>query len=197
MRTEKDYAPEIEKAVEVLRKGGVILCPTDTVWGIGCDASNAEAVEKVYKIKKRAESKSFVLLASDMDMVARNVKEIPSVAIDLIEVNDRPMTIVYPGAICDRYHLADNVVAEDGSVGIRIPAMAFCRDLVAKLGHPMVSTSANVSGEGSPQVFEDVPQEIVDAVDYVVDPSLEVGSTGLSSQIIKVGMGSEVKIIRE
>jgi len=192
----KDYTPELVKALEVLKKGGVILYPTDTIWGIGCDASNAEAVEKVYKIKKRSEAKSLVLLASDMDMVAKNIKEIPGIAIDLVEVNDRPMTIIYPGAICDRYHLASNVVAEDGSVGIRIPLMDFCRDLVRRLGHPLVSTSANISGEPAPEFFEDIPDEIKSAVDYIVDPSLDADSTGMASQIIKVGLDSEVKIIR-
>lgn len=196
------------EALKVLREGGVILYPTDTIWGLGCDATNPEAVRKVYDIKRRADSKSLVLLANDMDMIARYVKIVPDMAADLVEVNDKPMTIVYPGAICcptpapgekaaaDRYHLAYNVVAEDGSVGIRIPMMDFCKDLVFKLARPLVSTSANISGEPSPESFGDIPEEIKSAVDYIVDPSLAAGSTGMASQIIKLEVDGQVKIIR-
>ena len=134
---------------EVLRRGGVILYPTDTIWGIGCDATDPDAVRRVYEIKRRSDSKSLVLLASDLDMVARYITKIPDVAIDLVEVNDKPMTIIYPGAVCsqapaegeatpkDRWHLAWNTVAEDGSVGIRIPMMDFCKELVRRLGRPL------------------------------------------------------------
>ena len=131
----------ISDAVEVLRNGGTILYPTDTVWGLGCDATNPDAVSEIYRIKRRSDSKALVLLASDMDMVARYVREIPEIAVQLVEVNDRPMTIIYPGAIAaeagapaDRHMLARNTVAEDGSVGIRIPHMEFCVKLVRRLG---------------------------------------------------------------
>lgn len=184
----------INEALEVLKKGGVILYPTDTVWGLGCDASNAEAVKKVYEIKRRSDSKSLVLLASDLDMVARFVKQIPDIAIDLVEVNDRPMTLIYPGAN-DRL-LAANVIAEDGSVGIRIPMNDFCVKLVRRLRCPLVSTSANISGEPTPEKYSDIPEDIRAAVDYIVNPSLEAGSTGLASQIIKVELDGQVKIIR-
>ncbi len=188
-------------ALETLRKGGTILYPTDTVWGIGCDATSREAVARIFEIKRREDSKSLVLLASDMDMVAKFIKEIPSIAIDLVEVNDAPMTIIYPGAICsengDRWHLASNVVAPDGSVGIRIPLMEWCQKLVFKLGRPIVSTSANISGEPTPLRFSDIPQEIKDAVDFVVPPSVDKCSTGKASQIIKLGLGGEVEIIRK
>lgn len=198
----------MDAALKTLKEGGVILYPTDTIWGIGCDATNPEAVRRVYDIKHRSDSKSLVLLACDLDMVARYIKQIPDIAIDLVEVNDKPMTIVYPGAICtsapaegqkpaqDRYHLAYNTVAEDGSVGIRIPLMDFCKELVRKLGRPLVSTSANISGEPSPQTFADIPQEIRDAMDYIVPAALEVGSTGLASQIIKLEVDGQFKIIR-
>ena len=159
----------IKEAVEVLKKGGVILYPTDTLWGIGCDATNPSAVARVFEIKRRSEAKSLVLLASDLDMVARYIKQIPSIAIDLVEVNDAPMTIVYPGA----QGLAPAVVAEDGSVGIRIPNHEFCKELVRRLRAPLVSTSANISGEPSPASFREIPQEIKDAVDYIVHPSME------------------------
>ena len=186
----------LKEAIGVLRSGGVILYPTDTVWGIGCDATDPEAVSRVYAIKRRSEAKSLVLLCADLDMVARYVKAVPNIAIDLVEVNDRPMTLIYPGAITGGYGLAENAVAEDGSVGMRIPLPGFWRDLVARLGRPLVSTSANISGEPTPRRFAEIPQEIRDAVDYVVPAALERGSTGTASQIIKVGLGGEVEIIR-
>lgn len=196
---------ELQKALEVLRNGGIILYPTDTVWGIGCDATDPEAVAKVYAIKKRQDTKSLVLLASDIDMICRYVKEIPEMAVQLIEVNDKPMTIIYPDAVAgekgnmkaDRRCLAFNTVAEDGSVGMRIPMMDFCRQLAFKLGRPLVSTSANISGEPTPKRFSDISEEIRSAVDHIVDPSLEKGSTGQSSSIIKVGLDYSIEIIRK
>ena len=192
------------EALRVLREGGTILYPTDTVWGLGCDATNPEAVAKIYEIKQRSDSKSLVLLACNLDMVAKYVKEVPSIAVDLVEVNDAPMTIIYPEALAgvagepgDRWHLAHNAVAEDGSVGIRIPLMDWCRDLVFKLGRPIVSTSANISGEPTPQRFSEIPQEIKDAVDFVVSPSIDTQSTGKASQILKVGLRGEIEIIRK
>ena len=191
----------LAEALRTLREGGTILYPTDTVWGLGCDATNAAAVARIFEIKRRADSKSLVLLASDLDMVAKYVKEIPDIAIDLVEVNDAPMTIIYPGAICsetgDKWHLAASVVAADGTVGIRIPLMDWCKQLVFKLGRPIVSTSANISGEPTPQRFSDIPQEIKDAVDFVVPPSVDTQSTGRASQILKVGLRGEIEIIRK
>ena len=192
----------LSQAVEVLKKGGVILYPTDTVWGIGCDATNASAVARVYEIKRRSEAKSLVLLAADLDMVAMHVKQIPSIAIDLVEVNDAPMTIIYPGA----QYLAPNAVAQDGSVGIRVPFVPedeagslrgadFCRQLARSLRKPLVSTSANISGEPTPERWKDISEEIKSAVDYCVPARLENG-TGRASQIIKLGLGGEVEIIR-
>ena len=185
---------QIEKAIEVLKNGGVILYPTDTIWGIGCDATNPEAVKKVFAIKQREESKSLVTLVSDLDMLARYVKEIPEAAIDLIEVNDAPMTIIYPEAV----GLAQNVIAEDGSVGIRIPMNEFCRQLCFKLRKPLVSTSANISGENPPKGFKDISKEIKDAVDYTVHPSMEEKtSTHKASQIIKLSLSGQIQIIRK
>lgn len=195
---------EIQKAVEVLRKGGVILYPTDTIWGIGCDATDPEAVARVYDIKRRNDSKALVLLASDMDMICRYVREVPEMAVQLVEVNDKPMTIIYPDAVAglssspaSPHCLAYNTVAEDGSVGIRVPMMEFCRLLSARLGRPVVSTSANISGSPSPKSFAEVSMEIRDAVDHIVDPELEKGSTGKSSSIIKVGLDYSIEIIRK
>ena len=203
---------EIEKvlteAVQTLRQGGVILYPTDTIWGLGCDATNPEAVKRIYEIKRRDDSKSLVLLACDLDQIARYVKEIPPMAIDLVEVNDKPMTLIYPGALtypapaegeapkADKYHLAYNAVAADGTVGIRIPLMDFCKRMAEKLSRPVVSTSANISGQASPKKFKDIPEEITSAVDYIVDPRIEATSTGEASQIIKIGLRGEVEIIR-
>ncbi|MBO4671058.1 MAG: threonylcarbamoyl-AMP synthase [Bacteroidales bacterium] len=182
----------IDEAVRVLKAGGVILYPTDTVWGLGCDATNAEAVAKVFAVKRRSEAKSLVVLACDLDMVALHIREIPSIAIDLVEVNDAPMTIVYPGA----QGLAANVVAEDGSVGIRIPHHEFCEALIRRFRRPIVSTSANVSGEPSPASFSEISQEIRDAVDWCAPRKFEAGATGRPSQIIKLGLRGEVEIIR-
>ena len=194
----------LNNALQTLRDGGTILYPTDTVWGLGCDATNPAAVARIFEIKQRSDSKSLVLLACDLDMVAKYVKEIPSIAVDLVEVNDAPMTIIYPGAVAgapgadgDRWHLAHNTVAEDGSVGIRIPLMDWCKQLVYKLGRPIVSTSANISGEPTPQRFSEIPQQIKDAVDFVVPPSVDTASTGKASQILKVGLKGEIEIIRK
>ena len=194
---------QIQKAIEVLRAGGIILYPTDTVWGIGCDATNPEAVAKVYAVKKREDSKSLVLLASDIDMICRYVKEIPEMAVQLIEVNDKPMTIIYPGAVAGKegeksnHCLAYNTVAEDGTVGIRIPMMDFCQQLVSRFGRPIVSTSANISGEATPKKFDEISDAIKSSVDMTVDPSLERGATGNSSSIIKVGLDYSIEIIRK
>ncbi len=194
----------LAEALRVVREGGTLLYPTDTVWGLGCDATNPAAVARIYEIKQRADSKSLVLLACDLDMVAKYVREIPSIAVDLVEVNDAPMTLIYPEAIAgvegepgDRWHLAWNCVAADRSVGIRIPLMDWCRQLVFKLGRPLVSTSANLSGEPTPLRFSDIPQEIKDAVDFVVPPSVDTQSTGKASQILKVGLRGEIEIIRK
>ncbi len=184
---------QIKSAVDVLKKGGTILYPTDTIWGLGCDATNAEAVAKIYEIKKRAESKSLVTLVNDMDMIGRYIKEIPQIAIELLEVNDAPMTIIYPGAI----GLAKNVLAEDGTVGIRIPNNEFCKQLIFRLHRPIVSTSANISGEPSPQSFKEISEEIKNSVDLIVDKSMEEESTHKASQIIKISLNGEITVIRK
>lgn len=205
-----DVNQEIRKAVEVLRKGGVILYPTDTVWGIGCDATNPEAVSRIYSIKRRADSKSLVLLADGLDMVGRFVKEIPEMAVQLVDVNDKPMTIIYPGAVTGerpsedgvmpapaRHCLAFNTVADDGTVAIRIPMMDFCLKVVRGLGRPVVSTSANISGESTPEAFCGISRQIKDAVDHIVDAGLEGQSSGKPSSIIKVGLDYSIQIIRK
>lgn len=184
---------EIQKAADILRKGGIIIYPTDTIWGIGCDATNATAVDKIYALKKRTDSKSMLLLVDNADRVGRYVSEIPFIANDLIELNDKPLTIIYPNAI----NLPDNLVAEDGSIGIRVSNNEFCRQLVHRLGRPVVSTSVNISGEKAPMTYAEISKEMLDAVDYVVDPKFEGKATHRPSSIIKLGLGGEVEIIRK
>ena len=191
---EKDIdLEEVKAAVETLKAGGVILYPTDTVWGLGCDATNEAAVQRIYEIKQRADSKSLITLVANADMLGKYVKVIPEVAINLLEVNDKPMTIIYPDAM----GLAPNVVAEDGTAGIRIPMNDFCVEVIRRFHKPIVSTSANISGQPAPAFYEDIPMEIIDAADWVADPYLEEGATGEPSQIIQVGLHGEIKIIRE
>ena len=279
----KDLNTVIAEALDVLKRGGLILYPTDTVWGIGCDATNEAAVQKVFALKRRAEAKSLVLLACDLDMVARYVRKIPPIAVDLVEVNDAPMTIVYPGAIVAwasggaAFGLAPATVAADGSVGIRIPHLpaagsrsaafsgcpvkngqnrqtpqglgvggpsksakndgapsatasapgsrsaalrtsspsgadwaerpasagaVFCHRLIYRLRRPLVSTSANISGEAAPSDFAAISPEIRAGVDYVVPAALspfgrfDDSATGRPSQILKLGLDGEVEIIR-
>lgn len=184
---------EVKAAVETLKAGGVILYPTDTVWGLGCDATNEAAVARIYAIKQRADSKSLITLVANADMLGKYVKIIPEVAINLLEVNDKPMTIIYPDAM----GLAPNVVAEDGTAGIRIPMNDFCVEVIRRFHKPIVSTSANISGQPAPAFYEDIPMEIIDAADWVADPYLEEGATGEPSQIIQVGLHGEIKVIRE
>ena len=184
---------EVKAAVETLKAGGIILYPTDTVWGLGCDATNEKAVARIYEIKQRADNKSLITLVADADMLGKYVKVIPEVAINLLEVNDKPMTIIYPDAM----GLAPNVVAADGTAGIRIPMNDFCVEVIRRFHKPIVSTSANISGEPAPAWYEDIPVEIIEAADWVADPYLEEGATGEPSQIIQVGLHGEVKVIRE
>lgn len=184
---------EIKNALEVLRKGGTILYPTDTVWGIGCDARSKDAVAKVFKIKQRAEYKSMVTLVCDHTMLNRYVKEVPEVAWDLLEAADRPLTIIYP----DARMLAENVIAADGSVGIRLIKDEFCKNLIHKFGKPIVSTSANISGEDAPAAFSEIKLDILNKVDYIVNLRQNEQNNTLPSTIIKVDMNGEFKIIRK
>lgn len=184
---------EIKKACEVMQNGGVILYPTDTVWGIGCDATNEKAVKRVYEIKRRADSKAMLVLVDSPVKVDFYVQEVPSVAWDLIEMTTKPLTIIYDGA----RNLAPNLVADDGSVGIRVTDEAFSKELCFRFRKAVVSTSANISGQPSPAVFSEISEEIKDAVDYVVDFRRDETGHPKPSSIIKLGSGGEIKIIRE
>lgn len=184
---------EIKKACEVMQKGGVILYPTDTVWGIGCDATNEEAVKRVYEIKRRADSKAMLVLVDSEVKVDFYVRDVPPVAWDLIELTTKPLTIIYDNA----RNLAPNLIAADGSVGIRVTGEEFSKQLCFRFRKAIVSTSANISGQPAPAVFSEISEDIKQAVDYVVD--FRRGETGhpQPSSIIKLGKGGEIKIIRE
>lgn len=186
-------ADEAKKCVEVLKKGGVILYPTDTVWGIGCDATNAEAVKRVYEIKRRADNKAMLLLVDNADRICRYVAKVPMVAWDLIELADKPLTIIYDGA----RNLAPNLIAEDGSIGIRVTSELFSKELCYRFQKAIVSTSANISGEPTPRFFAEISPEIIEAVDYVVGYKQQERGNPKSSSIIKLGENGTVTIIRQ
>jgi L-threonylcarbamoyladenylate synthase len=183
---------DIKAALAVLQKGGVILYPTDTIWGLGCDASNEEAVKRIYNIKNRIDSKSMLVLMENAALLERYVDEVPEIAYDLIELSDKPLTIIYDGA----KNLAKNLIADDGSIGIRLTSEAFSSDLIRRFKRPIVSTSANISGKPSPACFEEIDQEIIDAVDYVVNYRQNDPQKAVPSSIMKLGRGGEIKIIR-
>lgn len=184
---------EIEKALEVLKNGGVILYPTDTVWGLGCDATNEAAVAKIQAIKQRPEDKSFILLLDNENKLASYVQEIPDLAYDLIEYAENPLTIIFSQA----KNLAKNVINDDGSIGIRVVKHEFCEALIQRFRKPIVSTSANIAGMPTPATFGEISEEIIDAVDYVVD--LEQASTTPkhASTIMKLSPGGEFHFIRK
>ncbi|MDD4921024.1 MAG: L-threonylcarbamoyladenylate synthase [Bacteroidales bacterium] len=184
---------EIIRAQEILYKGGVILYPTDTIWGIGCDATNEEAVRRVFDIKKRVDSKALLVLIDSPVKLDFYVKEVPEVAWDLVELADNPLTIIYPGA----RNLAPNLLAEDGSVGIRVTRESFSKKLCERFRKAIVSTSANVSGEPSPGFFEEISPEIIAGVDYVVNYRRDDKTPSKASSIIKLGVGGKVEIIRK
>ncbi|MBM6858686.1 L-threonylcarbamoyladenylate synthase [Caecibacteroides pullorum] len=184
---------EIKKACQVMREGGVILYPTDTIWGIGCDATNEEAVRRVYEIKRRADSKAMLVLVDSAVKVDFYVQDVPEVAWDLIELADKPLTIIYSGA----RNLAPNLLAEDGSVGIRVTGEEFSKRLCQQFRKAIVSTSANVSGQPSPQNFSEISEEIKSAVDYIVDYRREETTQAKPSSIIKLDKGGVIKIIRQ
>ena len=184
---------EIKNCIEVLKKDGTILYPTDTIWGIGCDATSQHAVEKIYHIKKRLESKSLIILLADMKDISEYVKTVPDIARDLMKNVEQPLTIIYPNA----QNLPKNVIAEDNSIAIRIVKNPFCKALIREFGKPIVSSSANIAGEPAPMVFKFVSQEILDQVDYVVKIYQDVLNEVKPSRIIKLKENGEFHIIRQ
>jgi len=184
---------DIKAALAVLQKGGVILYPTDTIWGLGCDACNEEAVKRIYVIKNRIDSKGMLVLLENAALIERYIDEVPEIAYDLIELTDKPLTIIYDGA----KNLAKNLVADDGSIGIRITSEGFSSELIRRFKRPIVSTSANISGKPSPACFDEIDRKIIDAVDYVVKYRQNDTQKAVHSSIMKLGRGGEIKIIRE
>ena len=191
MSRERDE--DIRKAIEVLRAGGTILYPTDTIWGIGCDATNSEAVRKVFDIKQREDSKALICLVDSPGRLQRYVRNVPDVAWDIIDLATKPTTVILSGAV----NLAPNLLAEDGSVGLRVTNEVFSQTLCYRFQKAIVSTSANISGEPSPQTFADIDPAIIAAVDYVCESRQRDTSRHEPSSIIKLGASGEVTIIRK
>ncbi len=184
---------DIRKACEVLRNGGMILYPTDTIWGIGCDATNEEAVKKIYKLKQRDDSKSMLLLLDNPAKLQTYVQEVPDIAWDLIELADKPLTIIYEGA----RNLAPALIAADGTIGIRITHELFSRELCKQFRKPIVSTSANISGQPTPSRFSQISREIIEGVDYVVKYRQKEQTDSKTSSIIRLTRNGTIQIVRK
>ena len=182
---------DLDNSLEALSRGGVILYPTDTVWGIGCDATNRRAIERIYAIKRRNEAQTMLTLVDGRDMLSEYVEDIPDIAMQLIEESAKPLSIIYPKA----KNLPDNLVAGNGSIGIRMVNDLFCQQLIGAFGKPVVSTSANISGKPAPGTFDEISGEIRAAVDYVVNWRQDDRQPATASSIILLNMdGSYVKI---
>lgn len=186
-------AAAVDEAVKVLKAGGLILYPTDTVWGIGCDATNEEAVQRIYTLKQSENKHSMLVLCASADEIVRYVNRAPGIAFEVLEMATSPLTLILPGAV----GVAKNLIPDEGTLGVRVPDHAFCQLLLRKLGRPLVSTSANLSGEKTPRTLSEIVPAIVSGVDYVVNPRFEGRPTGKSSSIIAFGENGEVRVIRE
>lgn len=184
---------EIERVLRILQDGGIILYPTDTVWGIGCDATNEAAVDRIYKLKRSENKHSMLVLCYDLDMVVRYVSKAPSIAYEVMEMAEKPLTAILPGARL----VAQNLIPSTGTLGVRVPRHEFCQKLLYRLRLPLVSTSANISGETTPVTFKDVSREIIDGVDYVVSPKYEGKPTKKASSIISFDESGTFSIIRQ
>ncbi|MDR2913174.1 MAG: threonylcarbamoyl-AMP synthase [Alistipes sp.] len=184
---------ELLRAAEVLKRGGVILYPTDTVWGVGCDATNDEAVQRVYALKRSENKHSMTVLVGSVNDVGRYVRRVPEVAWQLLEVAEEPLTLILPGGV----GVSPLLIPEAGTIGVRVPRHEFLVALLRRLGRPLVSTSANISGADTPLTFSEISSEIRDGVDLVVSSRFEGRPTRKPSSIISLGVGGEIKIIRE
>lgn len=191
--TQKEIAEDIRQAVETLRRGGLILYPTDTIWGIGCDAANAEAVSRVYALKQREDSKALICLVDDANRLQRYSRSIPNVAWDLIDYAERPLTLVLDGAL----NVAPNLMAEDGSIAMRVTRENISHELCYRFQKAIVSTSANLSGEPSPANFSEVSDAIRQGVDYVMKSRQNDTSKAKPSQIIRLRADGEISFIRK
>lgn len=197
--TLKDSIPEghLERVAEVLRRGGIILSPTDTVWGLSCDATNADAVARLYGLKRRDPSKSMLILCSDLAMVERYVGAPGAEAAALLTASERPTTVIMP-AQNQHNHLAPNLLASDGTIGVRLPRVDFFEALFALFPRPLVSTSANLSGMPTPMAFSDIDHSLVAAVDQVVSPTLApTAGVAKPSRIVKLSPDGQINIIRD
>ena len=182
----------MEKITEILKSGGTILYPTDTIWGIGCDATNVEAIRKIFEIKKRGKSKSVIILV-ESERRLQELVDVPEMAWEIIDLSEKPVTIVYESA----KNLPPEILAEDGSIGIRLVKDDFCRKLISKLNKPLVSTSANFSGEKSPLKFSDINPEIISLVDFAAEENREKVSEYAGSSVIKIWKDGRIKVLRE
>jgi L-threonylcarbamoyladenylate synthase len=188
-----EYGDDIMNALRVLRAGGVILYPTDTIWGLGCDATNALAVRKIFDIKQRDDSRSMIILVNSVSMLERYVVNPPEVALQMAELSQKPLAIVY-----DRGRsLAEGVASADGAVGVRICNDPFCDELITSFRKPIVSTSANISGTDAPALFDEISEEIINAADYVCQYRQYDRSRSSASSVIRVSGNGAVKILRE
>lgn len=183
---------EIQNAIEALKKGGTILYPTDTIWGIGCDATNTKAIQKVYALKQRAEKKSLIILLHRIEDLSKYVKVVPEQAIELMHQMDRPLTIIYRDAV----NLPKNLIAEDGSIAIRVVKDEFCSSLVSMYGKPIVSTSANISGEANPLMFSQISDKIKNGVTYSIDYNRDQMNSVKASTIVKFNDSGSFEVIR-
>ena len=188
-----DFEREIKAALQILIDGGVILYPTDTVWGLGCDATNENAVKRIYEIKKRADSNALLILIDNPGKLQSYINEVPEIAWDLIELSDKPLTIIFP----DAKNLALNLIADDKTIGIRVTNESFSRKLCERFRKPIVSSSANVSGEKTPASFNEISKEIKSSVDYIVNYRQSETTLPKPSSIIKLGKGNVIQIIRD
>jgi len=186
------FKKEIDNAITILNEGGLILYPTDTVWGIGCDATNKEAIEKIFKLKKRSDKKTMICLVANQFMLEQYVEKVPEPAYDIMDLSERPVTIIYDNP----RGVADNLIAEDNTLAIRVASDNFCQQLIKKFKRPIVSTSANIAGEQTPGSFSEISELILKGVDYVVNLEQKKINNSPSS-IIKLGNDGIVKIIRK
>ena len=184
---------EVAKALKVVQEGGIILYPTDTIWGIGCDATNTEAVKKIYRLKQREESKSMIILLDNDNKLLSYVREVPDIAYDLIEFAENPLTLILSGA----KNITPALISTDGSIGIRVVKHEFCQQLIQRLRKPLVSTSANISGKPSPKNFSEVSAEIINGVDYVVDLEQHDLQQKKPSTIMKLEADGRFSFIRK
>lgn len=183
---------DLKEAIRIIKSGGIILYPTDTIWGIGCDATNEKAVDRIYEIKHRAENKAMLVLLDSIEKLGKYVDTIPEMAFQLNELSEKPITIIYDNA----FNLAKNLLGENGSVGIRISREEFTKKLCSQLGRPIVSTSANISGQPSPAIFKDISDDIKNAVDYIVKYRQDDTSIHAASSVVKLSADNVIKILR-